>query len=191
MTISLPKGGNVSLSRSSPGLTRIQVGLGWNARSNDGAAFDLDASAFLLGDNGKVRSDDDFIFYNQKESPEGSVRHLGDDTTGFGDGDNEEMHIDLTLLPAGVHSVVVSVTIHEADVRRQNFGMVGGAYVRVVNMANRDEIVRFDLSEDFSVETAVIFGEVYRQSGEWQFRAVGQGFPGGLAGLCRKFGVDI
>ena len=191
MAISLVKGGNVSLSRTSPGLSKIQVGLGWNARASEGAPFDLDASAFLLTDNGRVRSDADFIFYNQKQSADGSVSHMGDNQTGAGEGDDEEIHVELPKVPAAVNKLAVAVTIHDADSRRQNFGMVSGAYVRIVNLANGEEIVRFDLSEDFSIETAVIFGEVYRHGAEWKFRAVGQGFHGGLASMCKSFGVEI
>ncbi len=191
MAISLVKGGNVSLTRSSPGLSKIQVGLGWNARVTDGAPFDLDASAFLLGESGKVRSDADFIFFNQKETADGSVKHMGDNLTGAGDGDDEEIRIDLSAVAPAVTKIAIAVTIHEADTRRQNFGMVNGAYVRIVNELNSEEIVRFDLSEDFSVETAVIFGEVYRLGGEWKFKAVGQGFQGGLFVMCKNFGVDV
>ena len=191
MAISLSKGGNISLSKSAPGLTKIHVGLGWNTRSTDGAAFDLDASAFLLNEGNKVRSDADFIFFNQKESSNGSVKHMGDSLDGEGEGDDEVIKIDLASVPAEVAKVAITVTIHEADVRRQNFGMVGGAFVRVLNDSSNEEIVRFDLSEDFSVETAVIFGEVYRNGTEWKFRAVGQGFQGGLAAMGKTYGVTV
>jgi tellurium resistance protein TerD len=191
MAISLSKGGNVSLTKSAPGLTNILIGLGWDTRATDGAAFDLDASAFLLTTEGKVRSDADFIFFNQKESVDGSVKHLGDNTTGEGDGDDEVVKVNLVTVPAEVDKVAVSVTIHDAEARKQNFGMVSKAFVRVVNEADNAEIVRYDLSEDFSVETAIIFGEVYRNSGEWKFRAVGQGYQGGLASLAKNYGVNI
>lgn len=191
MAISLSKGGNVSLTKSAPGLTNILIGLGWDARATDGAAFDLDASAFLVKADGKVRSDADFIFFNQPESAEGAVKHLGDNTTGAGDGDDEVVKVNLATVPADVDKISVAVTIHEAEARRQNFGMVGQAFVRVVNEADNAEIVRYDLSEDFSVETALIFGEVYRSSGEWKFRAVGQGFQGGLAAMAKNFGVNV
>jgi tellurium resistance protein TerD len=191
MAISLSKGGNVSLTKSAPGLTNILIGLGWDARATDGAAFDLDASAFLLKEDGKVRSDADFIFFNQPASADGSVKHLGDNTTGAGDGDDEVVKVNLVGVPADVDKIAVSVTIHEAEARRQNFGMVSQAFVRVVNEADNAEIVRYDLSEDFSVETALIFGEVYRSSGEWKFRAVGQGFQGGLAAMAKNYGVNV
>lgn len=191
MAISLSKGGNVSLSKTAPGLTKIVVGLGWDTRSTDGAAFDLDASAFLLKADGKVRSDSDFIFYNQTKSPEGAVEHTGDNLTGAGEGDDESIKIDLAGMPPEVEKVAISVTIHEAEARKQNFGMVSQAFVRVVNAADGQEIVRYDLSEDFSVETALTFGEIYRNAGEWKFRAVGQGFKGGLGPMAKNFGVNV
>lgn len=191
MAISLAKGGNVSLSKEAPGLQHITVGLGWDARATDGAAFDLDASLFLANETGKVRSDADFIYYNNKTSADGSVVHQGDNLTGEGDGDDEQVEIDLAKVPADVAKISVAVTIHEADSRSQNFGMVSSAFIRVVNKANGGEIVRFDLSEDFSTETAVIFGELYRNGAEWKFRAVGQGFAGGLGSLAGNFGVNV
>lgn len=191
MAISLSKGGNVSLTKSAPGLTNIIIGLGWDARATDGAAFDLDASAFLLTDAGKVRSDADFIFFNQPASADGSIKHLGDNTTGAGDGDDEQVTVDLAKVPADVDKIAVSVTIHEAEARNQNFGMVSQAFVRVVNAADNSEIVRYDLSEDFSIETALVFGEVYRHSGEWKFKAVGQGFQGGLGAMAKNYGVNV
>ena len=191
MAVSLTKGGNVSLSKTSPGLNHISIGLGWDARATDGAAFDVDASAFLLNAGGKVRSDNDFIFYNNRTSTDGSVVHAGDNTTGAGDGDDEVVKVDLGKVPADVDKVAVAVTIHDADARRQNFGMIGRAFVRVVDDAKNEEMVRYDLSEDFSVETAVIFGEIYRHSGEWKFRAVGQGFRGGLEALAGNYGVSV
>ena len=191
MAISLSKGGNVSLSKTAPGLTKIIVGLGWDTRSTDGAAFDLDASAFLLKSDGKVRSDGDFVFYNQTKSPDGSVEHTGDNTTGAGEGDDETIKVNLASVPPEIDKIAISVTIHDAEARKQNFGMVSQAFVRVVNEADGKEIVRYDLSEDFSVETALTFGEVYRSSGEWKFRAVGQGFKGGLGPLAKNFGVSI
>jgi len=191
MPISLTKGANLSLSKSAPGLTKIIVGLGWDARATSGAAFDLDASAFLLSSYGKVRSDADFIFFNQPSSFDGSVMHLGDNTTGDGDGDDEQLTVDLTKISADVEKIVISVTIHESEIRNQNFGMVSQAFVRVVDAANNEEIVRYDLSEDFSVETALVFCEVYRHSGEWKFRAVGQGVQGGLEAIAKNYGVNI
>jgi tellurium resistance protein TerD len=191
MAISLSKGGNVSLSKEAPGLTNIVVGLGWDTRASDGAAFDLDASAFLLKEDGKVRSDADFIFFNQAKSPDGSVEHTGDNTSGAGEGDDETIKVDLSRVPAEVTKVAIAVTIHEAESRKQNFGMVSNAFVRVLNAANSQEIVRYDLSEDFSVETALTFGELYRNGAEWKFRAVGQGFKGGLGPLAKNFGVNV
>jgi tellurium resistance protein TerD len=191
MAISLSKGGNVSLSKEAPGLTNIVVGLGWDTRATDGAAFDLDASAFLLKEDGKVRSDADFIFFNQTKSPDGSVEHTGDNTSGAGEGDDETIKVDLSRVPAEVTKVAIAVTIHEAESRKQNFGMVSNAFVRVLNAANSEEIVRYDLSEDFSVETALTFGELYRNGVEWKFRAVGQGFNGGLGPLAKNFGVNV
>ena len=191
MSISLAKGANVSLSKEEPGLANILIGLGWDARATDGEDFDLDASAFLLGESGKVRGDHDFIFYNQLKSSDGSVEHTGDNRTGAGDGDDEVVKVDLARVPADVHKVAVVVTIHEGEARRQNFGMVQNAFMRIVNAATGREISRYDLSEDYSIETALIFGEVYRHSGEWKFRAVGQGYQGGLAPVARNFGVNV
>jgi tellurium resistance protein TerD len=190
MSISIAKGGNVSLSKEAPGLTKILIGLGWDTRSTDGADFDLDASGFLLNEGGKVRSDADFIFYNQLKSSDGSVEHTGDNLTGEGEGDDEVIKVDLSRVPAEIQRVAVAVTIHEADNRKQNFGMVQNAFIRVVNDGDNKEIARYDLSEDYSTETALIFGEVYRHGAEWKFRAVGQGFQGGLAPLARNYGVN-
>lgn len=191
MAISLQKGGNISLSKEAPGMTKMIVGLGWDVRSTDGAAFDLDASAFLLNNTGKVRSDADFIFYNQPKSADGSVQHAGDNRTGEGEGDDESIVIELGNVPADIEKISVCVTIHDAETRRQNFGMVASAYVRCVNADNNVEVARFDLSEDASVETAMIFGEIYRHSGDWKFKAIGQGFAGGLGPLAKNFGVNV
>ncbi len=191
MAISLNKGGRLSLSKEAPGLTRVLIGLGWDARATDGADFDLDASAFLLGAAGKARSDADFIFYNQLKSPCGSVEHTGDNLTGAGEGDDEVIKVDLGKVPAEVEKIAFTVTIHDADARRQNFGQVGNAYIRVVNADNNTEITRYDLAEDASTETAMIFGELYRHSGEWRFTAVGQGYNGGLAAMCKQYGINI
>ncbi len=191
MAVSLQKGGNVSLSKSAPTLKHILVGLGWDARPTDGVDFDLDASAFLVGENGKVRGDDDFIFYNQLISLCGSVEHTGDNRTGAGDGDDEAVKIDLSKIPDRIKRIVVCVTIHDAAARKQNFGQVSDAFMRIVNMENDVEIARFDLTEDYSTETAMIFGEVYSHNGEWKFKAVGQGFFGGLDALCKHFGVTV
>ncbi|MEG0482752.1 MAG: TerD family protein [Acinetobacter sp.] len=191
MAISLNKGGNLSLSKTDPNLTQVLVGLGWDARATDGVDFDLDASAFLLGENDKVRGEHDFIFYNQTRSLEGSVEHTGDNRTGAGDGDDEAVKIDLSKVPADVNKIAITVTIHDAESRGQNFGQVQNAFIRVVNDQSHVEIVRFDLNEDYSTETAMIFGELYRHNGEWKFRAVGQGYNGGLSAMCRQYGISI
>lgn len=191
MAVSLSKGANVSLSKGTPNLKRILVGLGWEARATDGADFDLDASAFLLTDNGKVRSDEYLVFYNQLLSPCQSVKHTGDNRTGAGEGDDEAIQIDLDKVPAATKRIVVCVTIHDAETRKQNFGQVSNAFMRIVNLENDMEIARFDLSEDYSTETAMIFGEVYRHDTEWKFKAVGQGFSGGLETMCSQFGVNV
>ncbi|GHG26250.1 tellurium resistance protein TerD [Deinococcus indicus] len=191
MALSLQKGGNISLSKQDANLQRILVGLGWDPRSTDGQAFDLDASAFLLTAAGRVRGDHDFIFYNQLRSAEGSVEHTGDNRTGVGDGDDESIRVDLTKIPADIEKIAVAVTIDQADARRQNFGQVGGAFIRILNEDNGQELTRYDLGEDFSTETAVIFGEIYRYGGEWKFRAVGQGFAGGLGPMARNYGVNV
>jgi tellurium resistance protein TerD len=191
MAISLQKGGNVNLSKEAPGLTKLQVGLGWDTRATDGAAFDLDGAVFLLNQSGKVRSDADFIFYNNLKSADGSVVHSGDNRTGAGEGDDESVTIELSRLPADVDRIVLAVTIHEADTRRQNFGMVGKAFIRCVNAVGGSEIARYDLSEDGSTEAAMIFGEVYRNGADWKFRAIGQGFAGGLGPLAKNYGVNV
>ncbi|OBX83675.1 TerD family protein [Faucicola atlantae] len=191
MAISLNKGGNLSLSKTDPSLSRLLIGLGWDERVTSGAEFDLDASAFLLGANGKVRGDHDFIFYNQLRSPEGAVEHTGDNRSGVGEGDDEIIKVNLTQVPADVDKIAITVTIHDAQVRNQNFGQVQNAFIRVVNEDTGAEVVRFDLAEDYSVETAMVFGEVYRYNGEWKFRAVGQGYAGGLAAMCTQYGIQI
>jgi tellurium resistance protein TerD len=191
MAISLQKGGNVSLTKTSPNLKSVLIGLGWDARATSGADFDLDASVFMLAAGGKVRSDADFIFYNQLRSSCGSVEHTGDNRTGDGDGDDEAIKVILDKLPASIERLVIAVTIHDAEARRQNFGMVSSAYIRLVDLDNDTEIVRFDLSEDASVETAMIFGEMYRHNSEWKFRAVGQGYAGGLHALATAHGIDV
>lgn len=191
MTVSLSKGGNVNLSKEAPNLNKIVVGLGWAERSTDGAAFDLDANAFLLNSDGKVRNDGDFCFYNNKIVANGAVEHAGDNKTGAGDGDDETLKVELTKLSADVDRVVFSVTIHEGEVRKQNFGQVRNAYIRIINTDGNVELARYDLSEDASTETAMIFGELYRNAGDWKFRAVGQGFAGGLAPLAKSFGVNV
>ena len=191
MAISLQKGGRISLSKEAPTLKKVHVGLGWDERATDGAEFDLDASAFLLNDQGKVRSDSDFIFYNQLESTDGSVKHTGDNRTGAGEGDDEVLLLDLERIPAEVKKIVFTVTIHDAENRSQNFGQVTNAFIRLLNAETNEEVVRYDLTEDSSVETALIFGEIYRHNDEWRFSAVGQGYAGGLASLCRQYGVNV
>ncbi|EPJ92744.1 MULTISPECIES: TerD family protein [Pseudomonas] len=191
MALSLSKGGNLSLSKEAPGMTKVLVGLGWDARSTDGQDFDLDASAFLLKADGKVRADSDFIFYNQLKSTDGSVEHTGDNRTGEGDGDDEAIKVDLSKVPADIDRIAFTVTIHEADARKQNFGQVRGAFIRIVNQDNNSEVARYDLAEDASTETAMIFAELYRNGAEWKFRAVGQGFAGGLKPLAESYGLKF
>ncbi|MEO5366941.1 MAG: TerD family protein [Magnetococcus sp. WYHC-3] len=191
MSVSLAKGGNVSLNKEAPGLRSIDVGLGWDSRVTDGSAFDLDASAFLLNSAGKVRNVSDFIFYNNTTSVDGSIIHQGDNLTGAGDGDDEVVTIDLGKISAEIQKVAFSVTIHDAEARKQNFGQISNAYIRVVNKADGKEIARYDLSEDYSIETALIFGELYRHGSEWKFKAIGQGFSGGLAQMAKAYGVNV
>ncbi|MCG3038595.1 TerD family protein [Pseudomonas aeruginosa] len=191
MALSLQKGGNLSLSKEAPGLTKILVGLGWDPRSTDGTQFDLDASAFLLNASGKVRGDADFIFYNQLKSPDGSVEHTGDNRDGAGDGDDEAIKVDLSRVPVDVDKIAFTVTIHDAENRRQNFGQVGNSFIRIVNETNGSEIVRYDLAEDASTETAMIFAGLYRHNSEWKFRAVGQGYAGGLKALANGYGLTV
>jgi tellurium resistance protein TerD len=191
MAISLQKGGNVNLSKEAPGLSKMTIGLGWDVRATDGAAFDLDGVVFMLTPAGKVRSDADFIFYNNLKSADGSITHSGDNRTGAGEGDDETVTIDLTKVSPDVDKIVFAVTIHDADARRQNFGMVGKAFIRCVNANGNTEIARYDLSEDSSTEAAMIFGEVYRNGADWKFRAIGQGFQGGLAPLAKNYGVNV
>ncbi|WP_432565269.1 TerD family protein [Kineococcus sp. SYSU DK003] len=191
MGVTLAKGGNVSLAKVAPDLTEAQVGLGWDVRTTTGLDFDLDASALMLGAGGKVLSDGHFVFYNQLASPEGSVRHTGDNRTGEGEGDDEVIEVDLTAVPPQCEKIVFAVSIHDAQARRQSFGQVVNAFIRLVNRADGSEVVRYDLSEDASTETAMVFGEVYRYNGEWKFRAVGQGYANGLLGIAQDFGVDV
>ncbi|RBQ35573.1 chemical-damaging agent resistance protein C [Rahnella aquatilis] len=191
MAVSLIKGGNVSLTKEAPTMNIAMAGLGWDARVTDGASFDLDASVFMVGDDGKVISDTSFIFFNNKTSTCGSVTHMGDNRTGEGQGDDEQVQIDLAKIPAEVKKMVFAVTIYDAEARKQNFGMVSNSYMRVFNNDNGTEIARFDLSEDASTETAMVFGELYRHNTEWKFKAVGQGFAGGLSALASQHGVNI
>jgi tellurium resistance protein TerD len=192
MSVSLSKGGNVSLTKEAPGLTAVTVGLGWQARATSGADFDLDASAIMVNSTGRVLSDQHFVFFNNLVSPDGSVEHMGDELTGgTGEDDDEQIKVDLASVPADVSKIVVTVSIYEADSRGQTFGQVRDAFIRVVNQAGGAEIARYDLSEDASGETAMIFGELYRNGFEWKFRAVGQGYSSGLAGIARDFGVNV
>ena len=191
MTASLAKGGNVSLSKEAPGLTSISIGLGWDARTTTGTEFDLDASAIMVDTAGKVLSDKHFIFFNNKTSPDGSVEHAGDNLTGQGDGDDETIKVNLLAVPAEVDRIVFPVSVYDGEARSQGFGQVRNAFIRVINNAGGAEITRYDLSEDASTETAMLFGELYRNGVEWKFRAVGQGYSTGLSGIARDFGVSV
>ena len=192
MPVSLQKGQKVDLTKGNPGLKKIMVGLGWDVNQYDnGADFDLDASAFLLGENGKVASDSDFVFYGNLAHNSESVIYQGDNLTGEGEGDDEQILVDLSKVPAGVSKIAFTVTIYEAEERRQNFGQVSNSFIRIVDDVTGSEIIRYDLGEDFSIETAVVVGELYRHGGEWKFNAIGSGFNGGLAALCRQYGVNV
>lgn len=191
MSVSLSKGGNVSLTKMAPSLTSVDVGLGWDARTTTGGEFDLDAAALLVGASGKVLSDAHFVFFNNLRSPDGSVEHLGDNLTGTGDGDDEIVKVNLAGVPAEVEKVVFTVSIYDADAQGTNFGQVSNAFIRVVNQADGTELARYDLSEDASTETAMIFGELYRNGAEWKFRAIGQGYASGLAGIAKDYGVNV
>ncbi|MEV0373813.1 TerD family protein [Streptomyces sp. NPDC050636] len=191
MGVSLAKGGNVSLSKEAPGLTAVTVGLGWDVRTTTGADYDLDASALLCTEAGKVASDRHFVFYNNLTSPDGSVEHTGDNLTGEGEGDDEAINVNLAGVPAEIAKIVFPVSIHDAETRGQSFGQVRNAFIRVVNRADGVELARYDLSEDASTETAMVFGELYRNGAEWKFRAVGQGYASGLAGIAADFGVNV
>jgi tellurium resistance protein TerD len=191
VAVSLSKGANVNLSKEAPGLKTVRIGLGWDTRVTDGTVFDLVASVFVLGESGKVRNDQDFIYFNNLSGADGAVVHQGDNLTGEGDGDDEVVVVSLSQLPQDVARITFSVTIYEAEQRKQNFGMVSNAFIRVVNGDGGTEIARYDLSEDASVETAMIFGEVYRHGAEWKFRAVGQGYTGGLGPLAQSYGINV
>jgi len=192
MAISLKKGQKVDLTKTNPGLVNVIVGLGWDTNKYDGgAAFDLDAAAFLVGANGKVSSDNDFIFYNNPKDSADSVTHLGDNKTGEGEGDDEQIRIELSKVPASVEKINFTVTIHEAVERAQNFGQVSNAFIRILDENSNEELIRYDLSEDYSIETAVVVAELYRNNGEWKFSAVGSGFEGGLSALCSNFGISV
>jgi len=185
MAISLSKGGNISLAKSNPNLKKIQVGLGWNSD------VDLDASAFLLNHKDKVRGENDFVFYNQLTSSCGSIEHTGDEKEGTGTGDEEIILVDLESIPNVIKKIMFTVTIHDAEGRNQNFGNVDDAYIRLVNEADKSEIARFDLSEDFSTETALEFGCLSNDNGEWKFEAIGKAFTGGLLTMCNKYGIKV
>ena len=191
MAVSLSKGGNVSLTKEAPGLTDVVVGLGWDPRVTDGQEFDLDASVFIVGENGKVLNDGSFVFYNNKTSPDGNVVHQGDNRSGAGEGDDEQVNVNLAGFAPETKKLVFAVTIHDADARKQSFGQVSNAFIRVLNKADGKEIARYDLSEDASTVTAMIFGELYNHNGEWKFKAIGSGFAGGLAPLAASYGVNL
>ena len=192
MSISLQKGQKVDLTKGNPGLKNIMVGLGWDVNQYDGGAdFDLDAAAFLLGESGKVNTSDDFVFYGNLKHVSEAVVHMGDNLTGEGDGDDEQILVDLSKVPSNISKIAFTVTIYDADVRRQNFGQVSNAYIRIVDESTGQELIHFDLGEDFSIETAVVVGELYKHNGEWKFNAIGSGFQGGLAALCGNYGVEV
>ena len=192
MPISLKKGQKVSLTKENPGLTKVVVGLGWHVNQYDtGGAFDLDAAAFLLADSGKVSRSEDFVFYGNLKHPSGCAEHMGDNLTGAGDGDDEQNRINLSAVPENISKIAFTVTIYEAETRRQNFGQVSNAFIRIYNELTGEEILRYDLGEDFSIETAIVFGELYKNNGEWKFNAIGCGYQGGLAALCASYGVEV
>ena len=192
MPVCLQKGQKVSLTKDNPGLKKVVVGLGWDVNAFDtGGDFDLDAAAFLLGDSGKVADSGDFVFYRNLTHSSGSVAHLGDNLTGVGDGDDEQIKVDLSKVPDSVTKIAFTVTIYEAEQRRQNFGQVNNAFIRIYNEETGEEMLRYDLGEDFSIETAAVFGELYKNGSEWKFNAIGNGFQGGLAALCANYGVEV
>ncbi|WP_028399314.1 TerD family protein [Ectobacillus panaciterrae] len=192
MSISLSKGQRIDLTKTNPGLTKVVIGLGWDTNKyNGGHDFDLDASAFLTDANGRVLNDSDFIFYNNLKSSNGAVEHTGDNRTGEGEGDDEQIIVDFSLMPSHVEKIGITVTIHDADARSQNFGQVSNAFVRVINAETNQEVLRYDLGEDFSIETAIVVCELYKHGGDWKFNAIGSGFSGGLADLCRNYGLQV
>ncbi|TWT16058.1 TerD family protein [Planomicrobium sp. CPCC 101079] len=191
MAINLSKGQKVDLTKSNPGLSKVIVGLGWDTNKYDGGQdFDLDSSIFLLGANGKCTSEKDFIFYNNTIGAEGAVEHTGDNKTGEGEGDDEQVNVNLSSIPSSIERVTFAITIHDAEARGQNFGQVSNSYVRIVNGDSNEELIRYDLGEDFSIETAIVVGELYRHNNEWKFNAIGSGYQGGLGSLVRDFGLD-
>ena len=192
MAVSLAKGQKVSLIKGNPGLKKIMIGLGWDTNKYDGGAdFDLDAAAFLLNSNGKVNNDADFVFYGNLKHASGAVEHMGDNLTGEGEGDDEQIKVDLSLVPSNIDKIDFTVTIYDAEARGQNFGQVSNAYIHIVDETNGKELIKFDLGEDFSIETAVVVGEIYRHNGEWKFNAIGSGYKGGLRALCLDYGVNV
>ncbi len=192
MPISLKKGQKVSLTKGNPGLSKVVVSLGWDVNQFDtGGDFDLDAAAFLLGDSGRVTKSEDFVFYGNLSHPSGSVNHMGDNLTGEGEGDDEQIKVELSKVPENVTKIAFTATIYEPEQRRQNFGQVNNAFIRIYNELTGEELLRYDLGEDFSIETAVVFGELYKNNGEWKFNAIGSGYQGGLAALCGNYGVDV
>ena len=192
MPINLTKGQKVDLTKGNPSLSKLMVGLGWDVNAFDsGAAFDLDASAFLCGANGKCPTEKEFVFYGNLEHTSGAVKHMGDNLTGEGDGDDEQIQVDLSMIPANVEKIAFTVTIYDSEGRKQNFGQVSNAFIRIVDETTNTEIIRYDLGEDFSIETAVVVGELYRYNGEWKFNAIGSGFQGGLAALCGHYGIEV
>lgn len=192
MPVNLTKGQKVSITKSNPGLSKILVGLGWDVNKFDtGGDFDLDTAAFLLSDNGKTTKSEDFIFFGNTVHPSGSVEHMGDNLTGIGEGDDEQIKVNLSAIPPNISRIAFTVTIYEANKRRQNFGQVQNAYIRILDEATGEEILRYDLGEDFSIETAIVFGEVYKHNNEWKFNAMGSGYQGGLEALCNNFGIEV
>ena len=192
MPINLSKGQKVDLTKGNPSLKNIMVGLGWDVNAFDsGSDFDLDAAAFMCGANGKCPTEKEFVFYGNLVHPSEAVKHMGDNRTGEGEGDDEQIEIDLTKIPANIERIAFTATIYDADVRRQNFGQVSNAYIRIVDEATNQELIRYDLGEDFSIETAVVVGELYKHNGDWKFNAIGSGFQGGLAALCGHYGIEV
>ncbi len=192
MAINLSKGQKVDLTKGNPSLKSIMVGLGWDVNAFDsGGNFDLDAAAFMVGANGKCPTEKEFIFYGNLEHATGSVKHMGDNLTGEGEGDDEQIHVDLSKIPANIEKVAFTVTIYDAEVRRQNFGQVSNAFIHIIDETTGAELIRYDLGEDFSIETAVVVGELYRHNSEWKFNAIGSGFQGGLAALCGHYGIEV
>lgn len=191
MPVSLQKGQKVSLTKGNPGLKKVVVGLGWDVNQFDtGGDFDLDAAAFLLTDSGKVSRQEDFIYFGNLTHPSGSVQHMGDNLTGAGEGDDEQIRVDLSKVPEHITKIAFTVTIYESEQRRQNFGQINNAFIRIYNEDTGEEMLRYDLGEDFSIETAAVFGEVYKNGSEWKFNAIGSGYQGGLKALCTQYGID-